>query len=105
MWILFSSGCSVLPELLTLLHEMLIPVSSDGAAVFWAKSMFITTVLFAVLWIVADLLKHLLEAYAKKLTSFTKTDLDDRILRSREEAVEITFPIRTVYLQQMEQQT
>jgi small-conductance mechanosensitive channel len=53
---------------------------SDSAYLFWTKELLVAVLIFAFSWVVAKLLRYLLTTWGPKFTSFTTTDLDDRIL-------------------------
>lgn len=53
---------------------------SDSLYLFWAKELLIALLIFALFWLLAKLLRYLLTTWGPKFTSFTATDLDDRIL-------------------------
>ncbi len=57
------------------LHE------EDGLILFWLKEILIAVLIFAAFWLLAQLVKYLMNTLAPRFTSLTKTDLDDRILR------------------------
>ncbi|HZV81369.1 MAG TPA: mechanosensitive ion channel domain-containing protein [Geobacteraceae bacterium] len=53
---------------------------SDSLYLFWAKELLVAILIFALFWILAKVLRYLLTTWGPKFTSFTSTDLDDRIL-------------------------
>lgn len=68
-------------DLLPIVTSLLIPGTADGTAVVWAKRLLTATIVFALFWLFAQLVRHLLERFGTKLSAFTKTDLDDRLLK------------------------
>ncbi|HEX9024283.1 MAG TPA: mechanosensitive ion channel domain-containing protein [Geobacteraceae bacterium] len=54
---------------------------SDGFFLYWMKELIVALLIFAIFWGLARLLRYILTVWGPKLTSFTATDLDDRVLR------------------------
>ena len=54
--------------------------ASDDLLLYWLKEILIAVVVFALFYGLAHLLRHILINWGPRFTSFTKTDLDDRIL-------------------------
>jgi small-conductance mechanosensitive channel len=48
---------------------------------FWLKEILFALIIFAIFWLLAQLLKYVLVNWGPKFTSITKTEIDDRILR------------------------
>ncbi|GAB7026089.1 mechanosensitive ion channel family protein [Geotalea toluenoxydans] len=55
--------------------------AADGLLLFWLKETLIAVIIFASFYLLALMLGHVLVTWGPRFTSFTKTDLDDRILR------------------------
>lgn len=55
--------------------------ASDNFVLFWIKEILIAVVIFALFWIGSLAIRIFLTKLAPRLTSFTRTDLDDRILQ------------------------
>ena len=53
---------------------------SDSLYIYWMKELLVASLIFALFWGLAKLLRYLLTVWGPRLTSFTSTDLDDRIL-------------------------
>jgi small-conductance mechanosensitive channel len=53
---------------------------TDSLYLFWAKETLVALLIIAAFWILAKVLRHVLTTWGPKFTSFTTTDLDDRIL-------------------------
>jgi MscS family membrane protein len=53
---------------------------SDSLYLYWMKELLVASLIFALFWGLAKLLRYLLTVWGPKLTSLTATDLDDRIL-------------------------
>jgi small-conductance mechanosensitive channel len=76
MWIRFSRGFSV-DSLLNFFKLE----ANDGLLLFWLKEILVAVVIFALFYACSQLLRHFLVSWGTRFTSFTRTDLDDRILR------------------------
>ncbi len=48
---------------------------------FWLKEILFAIIIFAIFWLLAQLLKYVLVNWGPKFTSITKSEIDDRILR------------------------
>ncbi|AJE03371.1 mechanosensitive ion channel family protein [Geobacter pickeringii] len=55
--------------------------AGDNSLVFWLKELLAAVVIFTFYWVLSLVARYLLTRWAPRLTSFTRTDLDDRILR------------------------
>lgn len=53
---------------------------SDSLYLFWAKEIMIALLIFAAFWLLARFVRYFLTTWGPRFTSFTSTDLDDRIL-------------------------
>ncbi len=53
---------------------------SDGLYQFWLKEILVSLLIFLLFWLAAKVLRYLLVTWGPRFTSFTSTDLDDRIL-------------------------
>ena len=54
--------------------------AGDGLLLFWLKEILVAVLIFAIFWCLAQLTRYILITWGPRFTSFTKTDLDDRIL-------------------------
>lgn len=52
----------------------------DSFYLYWMKELLVALLIFALFWGLAKLLRYLLTVWGPRFTSFTATDLDDRIL-------------------------
>ena len=52
----------------------------DSLYLYWMKELLVALLIFALFWGLAKLLRYFLTVWGPRLTSFTTTDLDDRIL-------------------------
>jgi MscS family membrane protein len=53
---------------------------TDDLYLFWMKELLVSISIFAIFWVMSRLLRYLLTTWGSRLTSFTKSDIDDRIL-------------------------
>ncbi|HXE96010.1 MAG TPA: mechanosensitive ion channel family protein [Dongiaceae bacterium] len=70
----------------------------DGFLLFWAKEVLGALLILALFWLLAHLVVMALNKWGKRLTSFTSTDLDDRVLQRAIPYVSRLFVISGVYL-------
>lgn len=76
-----SSGCSVLSRLFSILQVLFRPQETDGTLQVWAKELLVALLIVTTFWLVSQLVCWLLNKWGRKLTAFTRTDLDDRLLQ------------------------
>lgn len=55
--------------------------AGDSPLLFWLKELLVAVVVFTLFWVLSLCARYFLTVWAPRLTSFTSTDLDDRILR------------------------
>ena len=53
----------------------------DGFLLFWAKEILVALLILALFWMLSHLVVMMLNKWGKRLTTFTSTDLDDRVLK------------------------
>jgi MscS family membrane protein len=63
------------------IQGLLRPEDTDGALLFWAKEILGALLILSLFWMLSQLVGMLLEKWGRKLTVFTSTDLDDRLLQ------------------------
>lgn len=80
MSIQFSNG-SLVNRLFDVIQELFVAQESDGFLLFWAKELLGSLLIIALFWMVARLLEALLSKWGTRLTAFTATELDDRVLQ------------------------
>lgn len=68
-------------RLLSIVQTFLRPQDTDGAVLIWAKEILVALLILTVFWLLAQLAVLLLNKYGHRLTAFTTTDLDDRVLQ------------------------
>jgi MscS family membrane protein len=80
MLTLFSSEYSV-SNLLELIITIFLPSANDAGLLFWAKRLLVAMIVFGCFWLLAQAVCYVINRWGSSLTSFTKTELDDRILK------------------------
>ena len=68
-------------SILRFIQSFLRPESGDSFLLFWAKEVLGAVLLIALFWVISRLAVLLLNRWGGRLTSFTATDLDDRVLQ------------------------
>lgn len=53
---------------------------SDSLYLYWAKEILVAVLIFTVFWLLAKFVRYFMTTWGPRFTSFTSTDLDDRIL-------------------------
>ncbi len=53
---------------------------SDSLYLFWGKEILVAALIFVAFWLLSSFVSYFLTVWGPKFTSFTSTDLDDRIL-------------------------
>jgi small-conductance mechanosensitive channel len=66
--------------------------ADDGFLVFWLKELLVAVLIFAAFWVLAQVVRYVLTTWGPRFTSFTKSDLDDRILQR------ITPPVAFLFI-------
>jgi len=54
--------------------------AGDSLYLYWAKEILVAILIFAAFWLLAKFVRYFMITWGPKFTSFTSTDLDDRIL-------------------------
>ncbi len=54
--------------------------ANDSLYLYWAKEILVALLIFAAFWLLAKFVRYFMVTWGPKFTSFTSTDLDDRIL-------------------------
>lgn len=81
-----------------ILMQLFKPQETDGTIILWAKELLVAALILALFWMLSQLVSQFLVKWGKKLTSFTSTDLDDRILRRSIPHVSRLFNVLGLYL-------
>jgi MscS family membrane protein len=68
-------------SLLAAIQGLLQPQGSDGVLLLWAKEILGALLILSFFWMLAQLVCAILNKWGKRLTAFTRTDLDDRLLQ------------------------
>lgn len=92
-----SSGFSV-NRFFELIKGLLSVEAGDGLLLFWAKEILGALLILALFWTLSQLAVLLLNKWGRRLTAFTSTDLDDRILERAIPSVSRLFIVLGVYL-------
>ncbi len=71
--------------------------AGDGLLVFWLKELLVAVLIFAAFWVLAQVIRYVLSTWGPRFTSFTKTDLDDRILQRITPPVAFLFVCAGLY--------
>lgn len=87
-----------MPNLLDILITLLTPATTDGAALFWAKHLLLATMVAGCFWLLSQAASYVITHWAGRLTSFTRTDLDDRILKRIAPSISLLITLSGIYL-------
>ncbi|MDD2583031.1 MAG: mechanosensitive ion channel, partial [Desulfuromonadaceae bacterium] len=68
-------------SLIDVIQGLLQAQEGDGFLLFWAKEILGALLILALFWLLSQLVVMVLNKWGSKLTSFTSTDLDDRVLQ------------------------
>ena len=85
-------------SLLGFIQGLLQPQDGDGFQLFWAKEILGALLILALFWVLSKLVIMVLNKWGKRLTAFTATDLDDRVLQRVIPYVSRLFIVLGVYL-------
>lgn len=97
MSIQFSNVCSV-NRFLEFILGFLKTQEGDGFLLFWAKELLGALLILALFWLLSHLAVMILNKWGRRLTAFTSTDLDDRVLQQVIPYVSRLFLVLGVYL-------
>jgi len=84
---------NIINQLITLF----MPSESDAGFLFWAKRLLVAMIIFALFWLVTQILCYLINRWGNKVASFTKTDLDDRILKRITPSISLILTFIGIY--------
>jgi small-conductance mechanosensitive channel len=68
-------------SLFELISSIFLPSTGDAGTLFWAKRLLAAMIVFACFWLLTQAVCYIINRWGSKVTSFTTTDLDDRILK------------------------
>lgn len=85
-------------SLLELIITLFLPSTSDTGLLFWAKRLLVAMLVFGCFWLLAQIVCYLVNRWGSKLTSFTKTELDDRILKRITPTISLFLIFSGIYL-------
>ena len=72
--------------------------AGDGFMLYWAKEILLSLLILALFWGLSGLIVKMLNKWGGRLTAFTSTDLDDRVLQRVIPHVSRLFVVLGVYL-------
>ena len=93
----FSSVCSV-NRYIGFIQGFLQTQDGDGFLLFWAKEILGALLILALFWVLSHLVVMMLNKWGRRLTAFTSTDLDDRVLQQVIPYASRLFIVLGVYL-------
>ncbi len=70
----------------------------DGILLYWAKEILGALLILALFWVLSNLVVMILNKWGRRLTAFTSTDLDDRVLQGVIPYVSRLFAVMGAYL-------
>ncbi|MEI6825453.1 MAG: mechanosensitive ion channel domain-containing protein [Desulfuromonadales bacterium] len=85
-------------SLVELIRELIETQEGDGALLFWAKEILMALLILALFWVLSQLVVMILNKWGTRLTSFTSSDLDDRVLQRVIPYVSRLFIVTGIYL-------
>lgn len=86
-----------MPSLLEALITTFIPSSTDAGALFWAKRLLLSLIVFGFFWLLAQAVCYIINRWGSKIASFTTTDLDDRILKRITPSISLLLTFLGIY--------
>jgi small-conductance mechanosensitive channel len=93
-----SSGESLVNRLLEFIKGLILSQEGDGTLLYWAKELLVAVLILALFWVLSHLAVMILNKWGKRLTSFTSSDLDDRVLQRVIPYVSRLFIVTGIYL-------
>lgn len=85
-------------NIILFLIQTLSVTPTDQVPVFWAKKILLATIVFSCFWILGQIACYVIQRWGARLTSFTKTELDDRILKRITPSVSLFLTFIGIYL-------
>ncbi len=70
----------------------------DGFLLYWAKEVLVALLILSLFWALSNVIVMVLNKWGKRLTAFTATDLDDRVLQRVIPYVSRLFVVLGIYL-------
>lgn len=86
-----------MPSLLEAFITTFIPSSTDAGSIFWAKRLLVALIIFGGFWLLSQTTCAILNRWGSKVTSFTATDLDDRILKRITPSISLLLTFMGIY--------
>lgn len=93
----FSNGCSV-NSFIGFIQGIVQAQEGDSILLLWAKEILGALLILALFWVLSQLIVMMLNKWGRRLTAFTSTDLDDRVLQRVIPYVSRLFVVLGVYL-------
>lgn len=85
-------------RLLTFMQSLVQVQEGDSTMLFWAKEVLGALLILALFWLLSHLVVMMLNKWGRRLTAFTSTDLDDRVLQRVIPYVSRLFLVLGAYL-------
>ncbi|MEI7815770.1 MAG: mechanosensitive ion channel family protein [Desulfuromonadales bacterium] len=85
-------------RILSVIQGFLQTENGDGFLLLWAKEILGALLILALFWALSQLVVMVLNKWGRRLTAFTSTDLDDRVLQRVMPYVSRLFTVTGVYL-------
>ena len=86
-----------MPSLLEAIIASFIPSNSDIGSLFWAKRLLVALIVFGGFWLLAQAVCSVINRWGSKVTAFTKTDLDDRIVQRVTPSISLLLTFLGIY--------
>ena len=80
------------------LISLVAPTGADPTLLAWAKRLLLAMLVFACFWLLSQAATWLIERFGNRLTAFTKTDLDNRVLKRIAPSVSLFLVFAGIYL-------
>ncbi|MDD2732499.1 MAG: mechanosensitive ion channel family protein [Desulfuromonadaceae bacterium] len=81
-----------------LIQSLVQTQEGDGVLLYWAKELLVALLVLALFYVLSSLAVNILNKWGKRLTSFTSSDLDDRVLQRVIPYVSRLFIVTGIYL-------
>lgn len=74
-----------------------LPSAGDMGLLFWAKRLLVAMIVFSLFWMLAQIICYSINRWGGRFTSFTKTDLDDRLLKRTTPSISLLLTFLGLY--------
>lgn len=85
-------------SLVQFIITIFMPSNSDAGLLFWAKRLLVAMLVFGCFWLLAQAVCYIINRWGSKITAFTATDLDDRILKRITPSISLFLTFLGIYL-------